>query len=109
VILMFGYKCQECGQGTVQPTTFRNYETRFGKRPFVVPEAVIGVCDLCGAQHFNAREWKRWRQLHAEQHEARVKTTVSMPASVHLKLQSLRKTRKCSQSAIITELIRNAS
>ncbi|NCO34985.1 MAG: hypothetical protein AUJ92_00530 [Armatimonadetes bacterium CG2_30_59_28] len=106
---MFGFKCQECGKGTVNPTTVHDYQTRFDGQHFVVPEAVIGVCESCGARHFSAEERYRWRQLYAERHEAHVKTTVSMPASVHLKLQNLRRTRKCSQSAIVTELIRNAS
>lgn len=106
---MFAFKCQECGKGMVNPSTVHNYQTKFDGQRFIVPEAVIGVCDSCGARHFSAEERYRWRQLFEEQHEARVKTTVSIPASMHLKLQNLRETRKSSQSAIITELIRNAS
>ncbi len=60
---MFGYKCQECHKGTVRATTVQNYETKFENVPFVVPEAVIGVCDDCGAHHFSGREYARWRAL----------------------------------------------
>ena len=60
---MFGYKCQECHEGTVRETRMKGYETRFDRIPFTVPEATIGICDKCGAEHHNAGEYKRWRAL----------------------------------------------
>lgn len=108
MISVFGYKCQECGQGTVQPTTVSDYQTTFDGASFTVPEAVLGVCDVCGARHFNAKERKRWRQFFEKQHEERVSTRITLPASVHRKLQALKQARKRSQSDIVTELIRNA-
>lgn len=60
---MFGYKCQECHEGTVRETTVKGYQTRFDRVPFTVPEAIIGVCDKCGAYSYDAREYKRWRAL----------------------------------------------
>lgn len=60
---MFGYKCQECHEGTVRETTVKGYQTRFDRVPFTVPEAIIGICDKCGAEHHNAGEYKRWRAL----------------------------------------------
>lgn len=60
---MFGYKCQECHEGTVLEKTIQNYQTRFDRVPFTVPEAIIGICDKCGAEHHNAGEYKRWRAL----------------------------------------------
>ena len=105
---VFGYKCQECGQGTVQPTTIAEYQTTFDGASFTVPEAVLGVCDRCGARHFNAKERRRWRQLFAEHQEDRVTTRITLPVSVHRKLQALEQARRRSQSDIVTELIRNA-
>lgn len=60
---MFGYKCQECHEGTVRRTTVKGYQTRFDRVPFTVPEAIIGICDKCGAYSYDAREYKRWRAL----------------------------------------------
>lgn len=64
---MFGYRCQECGKGIVKPTKIHNYQTKFAGYPFIVDEAIIGICEQCGAQHFSARERKRWKRLF-EQH-----------------------------------------
>jgi putative zinc finger/helix-turn-helix YgiT family protein len=66
---MFGYTCEECCEGTVQPTTLRDFPTKFENVPFVVPEAVIGVCDKCGARHFDGREYGRWKRLFHEWQE----------------------------------------
>jgi len=60
---MFGYRCQKCGKGTVRPTQVENYKARFGKQTVIVPTATIGVCDACGAKHYNAAERKRWKAL----------------------------------------------
>lgn len=57
---MFGYTCEECGQGKVEEKTIKNYETKIKGYPFVVPEASVGICDKCGAEHFAAEETKRW-------------------------------------------------
>jgi len=64
---MFGYKCQECHRGTVREATRKEFEVKFDRIPFVVPEAVIGECDACGAEHFHGREYKRWRKLFEKQ------------------------------------------
>ena len=77
----------------MQPTTVADYQTTFDGTPCTVPVAVLGVCDVCGAQHFNAKERQRWRQLLAEQGEARVTTRILLPASVHRKLQALKQAR----------------
>ena len=63
---MFGYTCEECHQGTVRKTIIPNFPTKFENVPFIVPEAVIGVCDRCGGQHFNGKEYLRWKQLFQE-------------------------------------------
>lgn len=105
---MFGYTCQECGAGRVQPTTCPEYQTTFAGEPFTVPDAVIGICERCGAQHFNAKERQRWQQLFEEQREEHVTTRITLPASVHRKLQALKRASQRSQSDIVTELIRNA-
>lgn len=65
-VLAFGYKCQECGQGTVRDRVFHDFPTKLKGYPLTVDEAHIGVCDRCGAQHFDPNETARWRTLLAE-------------------------------------------
>ena len=62
----FGYKCQECGQGKVLEKVFPEYQTKVKGYPLTVKDARIGVCDRCGAQHFDANETVRWRTLFEE-------------------------------------------
>ncbi len=62
-VLRFGYKCQECGQGTVHEKVFHEYQTKLKGLPFTVDDARIGVCDQCGARHFDPNETVRWRNL----------------------------------------------
>jgi DNA-binding transcriptional regulator YiaG len=61
--LSFGYKCQECGKGTVREETFHGYKTKLKGLPLTVDDARIGVCDQCGARHFDPSETIRWRTL----------------------------------------------
>lgn len=60
---MFEYKCQECGKGIVKENKIKNYKTKIKGYPFVVPQATVGVCDNCKAEHFAAEETKRWEEL----------------------------------------------
>src|SRR5229473_4032939 len=64
---MFGYKCDKCGHGVVKANKVPKYETKIDGIPFSVENALIGVCDQCGAKYFNARETKRWRDLFFQQ------------------------------------------
>lgn len=57
---MFGYQCESCGLGIVQPVEFKNYPTSYRGKSYTVDAAVIGVCKRCGAKHFNSVETKRW-------------------------------------------------
>jgi putative zinc finger/helix-turn-helix YgiT family protein len=59
----FGYKCQECGQGTVLEKIVPEYKTKLKGYPLTVEDARIGVCDRCGAEHFDPNETMRWRSL----------------------------------------------
>jgi len=59
----FGYKCQECGQGTVREQVVHGFKTRLKGLPLTVDDARIGVCDKCGARHFDRSETMRWRTL----------------------------------------------
>jgi len=70
---MFNYLCEECGKGTVRATVFHDYKTRIRGYPFIVPEAVIGVCDNdnCRAKHFNSKETKRWEELYNKDLESK--------------------------------------
>lgn len=70
---MFNYLCEECGKGTVRATVFHDYKTRIRGYPFIVSEAVIGVCDNdnCRAKHFNSKETKRWEELYNKDLESK--------------------------------------
>ncbi len=68
--LMFEYPCPECGRGTVRTTRVHNYKTKIKGYPFVVDEALIGVCDQCHAESFAPEETKRWETLFSRSLEA---------------------------------------
>ena len=68
---IFEYECPECGRGTVRTTHIHNYKTKIKGYPFVVEEAVIGVCEQCGAQSFDPQETKRWDELFSHSLQAR--------------------------------------
>lgn len=59
----FGYRCQECGKGTVLKTVMAQYRTKVNGQPFMVENAAVGVCNRCGAEHFDPIETMRWRML----------------------------------------------
>ncbi len=60
--VVFGYKCQECGRGTVRSTNFADYSTKIQGYPLLIRNATIGICDSCGAKHFDAQETLRWKK-----------------------------------------------
>jgi len=60
---MYDYVCQECGQGIVREQKIKNYRTRIKGYPFVVPEAAVGICEKCKAEHFASDETKRWEEV----------------------------------------------
>jgi putative zinc finger/helix-turn-helix YgiT family protein len=68
---LFGFPCPECGRGTVRSTRILNYKTKIKGYPFVVDEALIGVCDQCGSESFAPEETKRWEELFYRSLEAR--------------------------------------
>lgn len=59
---MFNYKCPECGKGIVREKR-EPYEVNFRGIKFLVPDAILGVCDHCGAKNFDGKEYKRWEKL----------------------------------------------
>ena len=63
---MFEYTCQECGQGTVKEKRIEGYKTKIKGYPFTIPDAVVGICDRCKAEHFAAEETKRWEELFSQ-------------------------------------------
>ena len=69
--ILFEYTCPECGRGTVKTTRVHNYKTKIRGYPFVVDEAVIGVCDQCQAESFAPEETKRWEELFSRSLDAR--------------------------------------
>lgn len=66
---MFGYKCEKCKQGVVTASKIRQYDTKIDGIPCSIENAVIGVCDQCGAKYFNARETKSWRNAFFRQQQ----------------------------------------
>jgi len=68
---LFEYSCPECGRGTVRTTRVLKYKTKIKGYPFVVDEALIGVCDHCKAESFTPEETKRWEELFYSSLEAR--------------------------------------
>lgn len=70
-VSLFEYACPTCGRGTVRTTSVRNYKTKIKGYPFVVDEALLGICDACGEHNFAPEERKRWTQLFAATLEAR--------------------------------------
>jgi putative zinc finger/helix-turn-helix YgiT family protein len=69
--LLFEYSCPECGRGTVKTTRVHNYKTKIRGYPFVVDDALIGVCDQCQAESFAPEETNRWEELFSHSLEAR--------------------------------------
>lgn len=67
----FGYKCPECGKGYVRPKEFVNYKTKIDNQLFIVPKAIIGVCDVCEAKNFDPQERRRWICLFNEELESK--------------------------------------
>ncbi len=70
-VALFEYPCTECGLGIVRTTRVQNYKTKIKGYPFIVDEALIGVCDHCGSEEFAPEETKRWEELFARSLEAR--------------------------------------
>jgi putative zinc finger/helix-turn-helix YgiT family protein len=70
-VVLFGYACPECGLGTVRATKVQNYKTKIKGYPFIVDEALIGICDHCRAKHFTPKETQRWEELFSAALEAR--------------------------------------
>ncbi len=69
--MLFEYPCPECGKGVVHTTRIRNYKTKIKGYPFVVDEALIGVCDHCQSKHFAPEESERWEELFFQSLESR--------------------------------------
>jgi len=68
---LFEYPCPECGLGTVRTTQVLNYKTKIKGYPFVVDNALIGVCDQCQAEFFAPEETKQWEERFYRLLEAR--------------------------------------
>ncbi|MBI4552264.1 MAG: helix-turn-helix domain-containing protein [Candidatus Latescibacteria bacterium] len=68
---LFEYPCPECGIGKVHTTRVRNYKTKIKGYPFIVDEALIGVCDHRGVEQFAPEETRRWEEQFFRVLEAR--------------------------------------
>ena len=69
-LTVFGYECLECGRGAVLEKVIPRYKTKIKGYPIVIPDARIGVCDACDAEHFSSIEVAQWTELLAKQQEA---------------------------------------
>ncbi|HXM23633.1 MAG TPA: type II TA system antitoxin MqsA family protein [Terriglobales bacterium] len=63
---MTSYVCPECGKGKVSNEVRKDFRTKVRGNSFVVPEALIGVCDNCHKEFFNPKEVRRWAELYDE-------------------------------------------
>ena len=88
---LFEYSCPTCGRGMVRTTVVRNHKTKIKGYPFIVDEALIGICDVCGEHNFAPEERQRWEQLFAAQCEERHASLT--PEEIH----TLRHTLQLSQ------------
>ena len=61
---MFEFICQECGKGNVEARVLSEFETRVRGNPFTIKDAVIGICNKCGARFFDPNETRRWREVY---------------------------------------------
>jgi len=68
---MFDFVCEECRKGTVRERTINDFATKVRGYEFIVPTAVIGVCDNCGEQVFDPQEVRRWSELFTKYLESR--------------------------------------
>ena len=80
---VFGYGCPDCGQGTVKDTRLPTYTTKIKGCPFVVKDALIGVCDSCGSKHFVDSETEKWVTAFEESQ-----------SSLHLSPQEIKEIRR---------------
>ena len=85
---MFDFQCPECGKGQVRATVRTDYKTKVRGVPVSVPEAVVGVCQGCGAEFFDPSELRRWsalqrsleeQQLLAHNEIAHIRSSLGMP------------------------------
>lgn len=56
-------KCPSCEKGKIRIEIIPEYETKLRGMPFVVKDAKIAKCDICGEELYNAKEIKRWEEL----------------------------------------------
>jgi len=106
-LLLFEYKCPECGLGTVRTTKVQNYKTKVKGYPLVVDEAFIGVCDYCKAEHFASTETKRWenifyRSLEERQAFLSPKEITEIRAALALSMEDFARLIGCTRQSIST-------
>ena len=56
-------KCPICGKGKMILKSIPKFETKLRGIPFVVKDAKIAQCDICGEELYNAKEIKRWEEV----------------------------------------------
>lgn len=102
---LFGFPCPECGRGTVRSTRILNYKTKIKGYPFVVDEALIGVCDQCGSESFAPEETKRWEELFYRSLEARhaflsPQEMMELRTSLGLSMEDFARLTGCTRQSI---------
>lgn len=99
----FGYRCQECGRGTVVENRIAEYRTKIRGYPFTVRDAGVGVCDLCGAEHFAAQETERWERMFESDYSKHFLTSQEIQElrkSLHLSMEQFAFLTGCTRQSV---------
>ena len=56
-------KCPMCANGTIVKLVIKNYKTKMGGKPIIVPKANIEECDTCKERLYHAKEIRRWERI----------------------------------------------
>jgi len=105
--LLFEYTCPDCDSGTVRTTKVHNFKTKIKGYPFVVDEALIGVCDHCHSEQFAPEETKRWENLFYRSLEERQaflspKEITEIRAALGLSMEDFARLIGCTRQSIST-------
>lgn len=105
--LLFEYACPECDSGTVRTMKVHNYKTKIKGYPFIVDEALIGVCDHCHSEQFAPEETKRWENLFYRSLEERQaflspKEIIEIRTALGLSMEDFARLIGCTRQSIST-------
>jgi putative zinc finger/helix-turn-helix YgiT family protein len=104
-VTLFEYTCPECELGTVETRRVQNYRTKVKGYPFVVDEALIGVCSNCGSESFAPQETKRWEELFYKSLQSRdafmpPMDITNLRSSLNLSMEDFARLLGCTRQSI---------